>query len=562
MYTPNNDENHENNENQRFEEHTESIYGQPNSAQASYDQPSYAEPAYTEPNHDQPNHVESTYTEPSYDQLSYVEPSYTEPTYAEPSHDQPICVEPSYVEPSYSQPAYSENQYYNAANYQEPQIQNAYVSPQGTSPQYSALYRNDNLYAVAPQTKPTLPPIPPQGNKSKAVSKFIKAACFVLICAVMSAASAYLVMEFRYQRGDFAANPQVVLGSTRPEGALTAQVAAVADENMLPQDIYDMALTQVVGIKTLAPNMFSFGDAESESSAPVSGSGFIISSDGYILTNYHVIEMAHMRNLPISVVLEDGSEYPARIVGFEASNDVALLKIDAEGLNPAIIGNSDDIRVGERVYAVGNPLGDLAYTMTDGIVSALDREVTVENITIDAFQFSAAVNRGNSGGPIYNQRGEVIGIVTAKVIRGNVEGIGFAIPINDAIEIATALIEDGFLSGRPLLGVTVQTVDPFDVEHYDKVAGVVILSINPNSAAENATLEVGDIITAIGDEEIRSLDALRQVLREHHAGDTTEITVWREGEILDLTITFDEDLYAGRPDRPVVTPAPTPAAVP
>lgn len=422
----------------------------------------------------------------------------------------------------------------------------AYSPPRDASPEYSIFSRNSQVYTA-----------PARKKSGKSVRTFFKAACLVFICALVSAASAYLVMEFRFQRGDFTVNRQVVIGSRRPDNGFAAQVANIPNNNMYAQDIYEMALTQVVGIRSQVPGLSVFEDIDSESrTSPVSGSGFIISSDGYILTNYHVIEMAHRSNLPITVVLGDGSEYTARIVGFEAVNDVALLKINASGLNPAILGDSDEIRVGERIYAVGNPIGDLIYTMTDGIVSALDREVTVDRIKINAFQFSAAVNRGNSGGPIYNQRGEVIGIVTAKVIRGGVEGIGFAIPINDAVEIATALIEDGYLSGRPLLGVTVQTVHPFEAEHYGRVPGASIVSVNSGSAAENAGIEVNDIIVSLGDETVTSVDSLLQTLRRYYAGDTTEITVWREGETMVLTITFDEDLFAGRPDRPVVEPQP------
>jgi len=519
-----------------FKDHTEYSHNSVNESPQS--EPIYSEPTYTEP-----SYVEPVYSEPTYTEPSYVEPVYSEPTYTEPSH----------TEPAHSYPPYSEYSYYEqpygTPNYKEPQqqIRDAYAPPQDASPEYSIFSRNSQLYEV-----------PVREKKSKKVGTFFKVACLVLVCALMSAASAYLVMEFRFQRGDFTVNQQVVLGSRRYDNDLTAQVATLADDNMRAQDIYDMALTQVVGIKTQVPSLLpSFRDANSENRvAPISGSGFIISSDGYILTNYHVIEMAHQGNLPITVVLGDGSEYIARIVGFEATNDVALLKINASGLTPAMLGDSDEIRVGERVYAVGNPLGDLAYTMTDGIVSALDRVVTVDRITINAFQFSAAVNRGNSGGPIYNQRGEVIGIVTAKVIRGNVEGIGFAIPINDAVKIATALIEDGYISGRPLLGVSVVTVNPIEAEHYDRVPGVAILSVNSDSAADNAGIEVGDIIVSIGDESITSIDSLRQTLRDFYAGDTTEITVWREGETLVLTITFDEDFYAGRPDRPNPEPPP------
>ncbi|MCL2247902.1 MAG: trypsin-like peptidase domain-containing protein [Oscillospiraceae bacterium] len=500
---------------------------------------------------------EAPQSEPAYDEsIYYIEPIHVEPLPAEPIYTKSVNSAVSSMEPIYSATSYSDKAHYRQPYTSEsyPQTQQQphleFAPPHDASREFTAY--DKNRYPVikpAVETK--------RKKRNSSVGGFLKAACLVLVCALISAASSYLVMEYRQQRGDFIQTQQVVLGSTRNDTELTGRVETIADNQMTAADIYDMALSQVVGIMTRFPGMGFRDIGEEGDPAPVSGSGFIISTDGYILTNYHVIEMAHRSGLPIVVVLENGSEYTAEIVGFEASNDVALLKINAAGLSAAMIGNSDEMRVGERIYAVGNPLGDLAYTMTDGIVSALDRVVTVDSITIDAFQFSAAVNRGNSGGPIYNQRGEVIGIVTAKVIRGNVEGIGFAIPINDAMEIAIALIEDGYLSGRPLLGVTVQNVSPFDVEQYGKVQGVSILSINSGSAAETAGLEVDDIIVSIGDDTVISLDALRQSLDSYRAGDTTDITVWREGNRLTFSITFDEDMYAGRPDRPAPPPAPT-----
>jgi len=334
---------------------------------------------------------------------------------------------------------------------------------------------------------------------------------------------------------------------------LTAPISTVTPD-MSAQDIYDVARTQVVGIITETPGLPGAQGSQS-SVMSIYGSGFIISSDGYILTNYHVIELARNNDLPVSVVLSDGTSYHAEIVGFEASNDVAVLKIDAEGLNPALIGNSDNIRVGQTIYAIGNPFGDLVYTMTDGIISALDRVVSVEGKSISAFQFSAAVHRGNSGGPIYNTSGEVLGIVTAKVVRENIEGIGFAVPINDAIEIAADLIEHGYISGRPLIGITGQNVSSGHADYYGWEIGVYVRGVNPDSAADTAGIAVGDIITALYDKEVDSMDSLKFALRSYKAGDTTTITVWRNGDSIDLTITFDEDMYAGQSDlRPIPEP--------
>jgi len=389
---------------------------------------------------------------------------------------------------------------------------------------------------------------------------FLRAACLVLACVLLSGVATYGVMEYRFSRGDFPVVNQVVLGGESPRqgSGLTTPVSATGG-GMPAEDIYDMARTHVVGIKTEMQTTGSFFGTQS-SATSVSGSGFIISSDGYILTNYHVIETAHVNNLPIYIYLSDGTEYEAKVIGYESSNDFAVIKIDAAGLNPAVIGNSDSIRVGQVVYAVGNPFGDLVYTMTEGIVSALDRVVTVERKSINTFQFSAAVNSGNSGGPIYDINGEVIGIVTAKLMRGSVEGIGFAIPINDAIEIAAELIEHGYITGRPLIGITAQTVTSGHAEYYGWVEGAYVRSVAQDSAAEKAGLMVGDIIVALGDAEVDSMESLVFALRRHKAGDTLMLTVWRSGSEIELPITFDEDLAAGQPRRtqPQQTPTPQP----
>jgi len=396
-----------------------------------------------------------------------------------------------------------------------------------------------------------------QREKYNGLVGFLRAMALVIICAFISGAAAYVVMDYRFSRGDFSHTNQVILGSVIPDRQYddnTGTPIATATDSMSAQDIYDMARTQVVIISTEMPNSFGFPGAPGTTN-PVSGSGFIISSDGYILTNFHVIEHAFRNEFPIHVILNDGLSYEAEVIGFEISSDVALIKVDASGLNPVIFGNSSNIRVGQTVYAIGNPFGDLVYSMTDGIVSALDRVVSVEGKSISTFQFSAAVNHGNSGGPIYNTAGEVIGIVTAKVVRGNVEGIGFAIPINDAIEIASELIEHGYISGRPLIGIVGQTVSPGNAEFYDWVVGVYIRSVSHDSAAEAAGLAIGDIITTLGDDEIDSMQDLKFALRNYRAGDTTTITVWRNSEFIDLTITFDEDKYAGQPQ---INPVPEP----
>ena len=306
-----------------------------------------------------------------------------------------------------------------------------------------------------------------------------------------------------------------------------------------PTEIYELACQQVVGVSTKVTSTNTFGQVVTGS---VSGTGFIISSDGYILTNNHVVEDAYKGNLKVTVILHDGTEYEAKIVGVEDdNNDIAVLKIEAAGLNAATLGNSDDMKVGESVYLVGNPLGELTYTMTAGIVSALDREIAVDqNSTVNMVQLDAAVNSGNSGGPVYNSRGQIVGMVTAKYKSTGVEGLGFAIPINDAAEIADQLIEHGYVTGKPYFGITATTMTEQNAAYYNSVPGAYIYSVDAGSCAAKAGLRQGDVITALGDQEVRSNSDLTKAKKAYKAGDTAEVTVFRNGDYLTLTIVFDE----------------------
>jgi len=489
-----------------------------------YSEPVYREPILKEPVYNAPAYSQPVNNEPVY----YSEPMFTEPVYTGQPYNEPV-----YGEPAFNEPVYNESQD-AASNMYSPGICVSKPYPRSRN------YENGRNAA--------------QRDSGKGLVGFIRALALVLACTFFSGAAAYLVIDHHLERAAFTQAPnQVVLGGNvadRRIDEFEPAPVATASDGMKAQDIYDMARTQVVGINIDAPGLLGLPIM-----SPISGSGFIISSDGYILTNYHVVELAHNDSLPINVVLNDGSSFEAEVIGYDAGNDVAVIKIDAQGLNPSIIGNSDDARVGQAIFAVGNPFGDLVYTMTDGIVSALDRFVSVDGRSIRTFQFSAAVNSGNSGGPIYNTNGEVIGIVTAKAVRGNVEGIGFAIPINDAIEIATDLIEHGVVTGRALIGITGQTVSEANADYFGWEVGVYIRSVAPDSAAEAAGLEIGDIITALNHEDIDTMETLRWALRDHRAGDTTTITIWRNGNSIDLQITFDEDMYAGQSgERPRTQP--------
>ena len=310
-------------------------------------------------------------------------------------------------------------------------------------------------------------------------------------------------------------------------------------ESMSPPEIYELAKQQVVGIRTEITVTNFFGMT---SSGAVSGSGLILSSDGYILTNYHVVEDAYLRQLDVQVILYDGTEFSAVIAGVEPGNDIAILKIEAEGLTPAMLGDSSALKVGEEIYAIGNPLGELQFSMSTGHVSALDRVIdTQEGEAVNMFQIDAAVNEGNSGGPVYNGRGEVIGIVTAKYSSSGVEGLGFAIPSNDARPIAEDLITKGYVTGKAYMGVSLDNrYNSMYSQYYGTPLGAYVSEVTPGSSADLAGVKAGDIITAIGEHVIQDYSELKSALKHYSAFETTDLTVYRRGEEIHLTITFDE----------------------
>lgn len=304
-------------------------------------------------------------------------------------------------------------------------------------------------------------------------------------------------------------------------------------------ELYEATVRSCVGITVDITATNIFGQV---TSSAISGSGFIISADGYILTNYHVVEEADESGLDITVTTYEGDKYTAKIVGKEADNDVALLKIDAENLPALVLNTSGNLTVGQDVYVIGNPLGELTYTLTDGIVSALDRDIAVEsNVSIRMFQLSAAINSGNSGGPVFNDRGEVIGIASAKYADTGVEGLGFAIPIEDAMNIVDDLIQYGFVRGKPYFGITVRTVTQTVAEYYNWVAGAYIVEVDEKSCAAEAGLMSGDIIVKMSDTKIGSSSDLILAKKEYKAGDTVSLEVFRNGEYFQTMITFDEE---------------------
>ena len=295
------------------------------------------------------------------------------------------------------------------------------------------------------------------------------------------------------------------------------------------QAIYEQNIDSVVSIRC----------ALRDGSA--SGTGVIFSKLGYIVTNSHVVENARS----ISVLLTDGREFPAAIVGTDTVSDLAVLYIDASGLTPAVFGNSDSLRVGDAVAAIGDPLGvELRGTMTDGIVSAINREVSVSGRKMTLIQTNTALNSGNSGGPLINCYGQVIGINTLKigafVDSAGVEGIGFAIPSTTVKEIVDQLVHQGFVSGRPRMGIECTEVSSYYQQFYRLPAGIRVVSVQDGGPAETAELQPGDILLSIDGVRVTTLDELNAQLYSHSVGDTVKLTVFRGGKQLELTLTLGE----------------------
>lgn len=310
---------------------------------------------------------------------------------------------------------------------------------------------------------------------------------------------------------------------------------------MTKSEVYAANIGAVVGIN-IEGTMSNGYYGGMETPFEASGSGFVISSDGYIMTNNHVVDGADK----ITVVFADGRTYDAKLVGTDSDgNDVALIKIEATGLQYVTLASEDNFVVGEDIIVVGNPLGEMTFSLTSGAVSTLARTVTVEDKSLVLFQLDAAVNPGNSGGPVFDMYGNVIGMVTAKYSDTDVEGIGFAIPINTALKSINDIREYGYVRGKPYFGITVkdyatQTNGGRPGFGTTMIYGAYIETVEAGSCAEKAGLANGDIITALDSTEITSVDDLLTAKRQYSAGDTAQLVVYRNGEFLTMSITFDE----------------------
>ncbi len=318
---------------------------------------------------------------------------------------------------------------------------------------------------------------------------------------------------------------------TRSFAATQTNIVWSPWEAIDPTEIYDLASEQTVIVEAPVPDM--------DNTVHAYGAGFLISYDGYIMTNCHVVSEPMENGVDVQIRTFAGKVYPAEIVGADQDSDIALLKVD-ERMTPAVLGDSSKLKPCQSVYIMGHPADELSFTMTSGIISALGRTISFsDGTTLSMFQLDAAVNFGNSGGPVYNDRGEVIGITTAKYTGLSSEGLGFAIPINDAVRIAEDLRTHGFVRGRPLMGLTVRAILEDDREGGNP-AGVEIYSVEPGLCGERAGLLAGDIILSLNGIRVTSNSELMDAKRPYRAGDTVTLEIWRDGETFTTELTFEE----------------------
>ena len=394
-------------------------------------------------------------------------------------------------------------------------------------------------------TQTPLEPQPPKkGNTGARIT------ALVLSCALVGGAMGFggSALQNHLAAKDKDMDEESTQASVVYEGSRESSIINIAqidtNKQMTPAEVYAQNVNSTVGIRTsITTNYWGY-----QTQSAAAGSGFILSADGYVLTNYHVVENSDS----ITVSLYNGEEYDATLVGCDQSNDIAVLKIDAEGLTPVVLGDSDNLNVGDQVVAIGNPLGELTFSLTTGAVSALNREVTLSsNVTMDLIQTDCAINSGNSGGALFNLYGEVIGITNAKYSssssgsEASIDNIGFAIPMNHVKNIVKSIIETGSIT-KPYIGVTVTAVSS-EAQAYGLPTGAAVRSVEEDSPAAKGGLEANDIITEVNGTTITSSSDLVSYVGEQAPGDELKLKVYRQGKTLDITVTIGEKTQSAMP---------------
>lgn len=380
---------------------------------------------------------------------------------------------------------------------------------------------------------------------------FLSVVGFLCALLVISAVASGLIF-FRYIRPNLVREfasvmAQNISGQSQDDETLEAAQSSstkhfsIEDAAMLPDGEEKEALSVVDIVKKVSPATVAIRAEVSYSAygqtgiAEGSGTGFIISENGYIVTNSHVIDGANK----VEVLIPGHKDYiEAQVVGNDARTDMAVLQVSETNLPIVTMGDSDSLEVGELAVAIGNPFGDLAGTVTVGVISAQDRTVSIQGSTYSLLQTDASINSGNSGGPLVNSYGEVIGITNAKVSEG--EGIGFAIPVNDIKSIIEDLVNNGYVKGRPIIGVSVVTVDAATAQTYGWPTGAYVREIIKDGAADLAGIEVGDIIVEIEGSKIDTAEAVSEIRNDHEVGEKITIVIYRNGETQEKTLTLQE----------------------
>lgn len=363
----------------------------------------------------------------------------------------------------------------------------------------------------------------------------LKIVILALVCALLGgAAGGGAVWAMTRTSSE---NESGISVSNRP--ATQVSVRSVDGKTQMSDaEVYAANVNSVVSIRTSSTAGYNFFNQPVKTAS--AGSGFVLSKDGYILTNYHVVKNAET----VTVTTYSGDEYNASYIGGEEDYDIAVIKVEAEDLQPVTLGDSAALNVGDHVLAIGNPLGELTFSMSGGMVSCVDRAINVDGTPFNMIQTDTSINPGNSGGPLFNQYGEVVGIVSVKYSQTSngttVEGLGFAIPMNDVFSMVKDIMANGYVSNRAYLGVTPQTMtESWAAQyHYDVTAGVFITYVEPDSAADKAGLKMGDVITKVDGTEIQSVEDLNLAKKKYSAGDTAKLEVYRPDGTVTLEVTW------------------------
>lgn len=406
----------------------------------------------------------------------------------------------------------------NGYTAQNQQSQNVYNSqPYGTAPNHSVNAK------------------PPKAKKPKKQRKPISRGGIAIALAVTMVFSCGLGFGGGYFANKVNTSTSGSLNITKTSNSGTTTTASSTSTANSTSEIVKKTADSVVEISTESVVTGSFAQQYVQQGA---GSGVIISQDGYILTNNHVINGANS----VKVRLRDSTEYDATIIGSDSDNDIALLKVSATGLSPATFGDSNSLAVGDYVVAIGNPLGELGGTVTDGIISALARKVTIEDTQMTLLQTNAQVNPGNSGGGLFNANGELVGIVNAKQSATEVEGIAFAIPINNVLDILSDLKEYGYVTGKVDLGIDFTDITSDETAFYYGVnqTGCYVLSVDSGSNAEKAGVTRGDLVTKVNDTDVSSSSDITSALEKAEVGDTVTFTVSRRGTSKTISFVLEE----------------------